>query len=69
MIMAVVVIYSDGIYEWQENLENRKAEIEKEMEGDISWKKRCSLSRELADVEHELFCVEDELYEAVKLIV
>jgi len=66
---AVVVTYRGEIYEWQENRENRKAEIEKEMEGDISWKKRCALSRELADVEHELFCVEDELYEAVKLIV
>ena len=60
---AAVVTYNDEIYEWQVNLENRKAEIEKEMEGDISWKKRCALSRELADVEHDLFRVEDELIE------
>jgi len=67
--MAEVVTYSNEIYEWQENRERRKAKIEKEMEGDISWKERCALSRELAEVEYDLFCVEDELYEAVKLIV
>jgi len=58
---SAVVTYSNEICEWQVNRENRKAEIEKEMEGDISWKERCALSRELADVEHELFCLEDEL--------